>query len=174
MSGRADPRRSGSASPPARVQLSLLDRLIDDQPERSHDMPLSSSDVMAELRKSVRRDLEQLLNARRRWRSWPAGYTELATSPVGYGIPDCTAGSFNDQREREALRFDIEATIRRFEPRFVSVSVTLLERENKLDSTLRLRIEALLHADPAPEPMTFDTSVDATTADVTVRSLEDA
>lgn len=163
-------RRVGA--PPPRAQLPLLDRLIDEAPEREHDTPLSAGEVMTGLRRSVQRDLEQLLNARRRWRSWPEGYAELAASPLGYGIPDCTAGSFNDQREREALRAEIEATIRRFEPRFLSVRVVLLDRENKLDATLRMRIEALMQADPAPEPMTFDTQVDPTTAVAVVRSLE--
>ena len=172
MSGARSPdalRRS----PPGRAQLPLLDRLIDEAPERAHDLALSSGEAMTELRRSVRRDLEQLLNARRRWRSWAADYPELATSPIGYGIPDCTAGSFNDPKEREALRLDIETTIRRFEPRFMSVSVSLLDRETKLDATLRLRIDALLHADPAPEPMQFDTRVDSTTAEIVVRSLGD-
>jgi type VI secretion system protein ImpF len=37
-----------------------------------------------------------------------------------------------------------------------------------LDTTLRLRIEALLHADPAPEPISFDTIVNAATAEIEV------
>ena len=35
-----------------------------------------------------------------------------------------------------------------------------------LRTTLRLRIDALLRTDPAPEPIIFDTMVDTTTADV--------
>jgi len=154
--------------------LPLLDRLIDHEPEREHDRPLSSGEAMAMLRASVRRDLEMLLNARRRFHSWPAGFTELETSPLAYGIPDCTAGSFNDVREREALRAEIEATIRRFEPRFVTVSVTLTDADVRLGGTLRLRVEALLHADPAPEPVSFDTVVDALTAGVVVHAREQA
>jgi type VI secretion system protein ImpF len=34
---------------------------------------------------------------------------------------------------------------------------------------LRLRIEAVLHAEPAPEPVAFDTLVDAATAEVSLR-----
>jgi type VI secretion system protein ImpF len=34
---------------------------------------------------------------------------------------------------------------------------------------LRLRIDAVMHADPAPEAVTFDTLVDPTTDDVVVR-----
>jgi type VI secretion system protein ImpF len=116
----------------------------------------------------VRRDLEALLNARRCWRSWPASLKELAVSPIGYGVPDFSSGAFNDVRQREELRLEIEDTIRRFEPRFLSVTVVLGPTQSALESTLRLRIDALLHAEPAPEPMTFDTLVDPSNDEVIV------
>ena len=168
MSGRG--REGRRASGP--VLLPLLDRLIDREPERQTDQPLSPAETMQYLVNAVRRDLEMLLNARRRFRSWPAAMRELDTSPLGFGIPDCTAGTFNDQRERETFRADVEATIRRFEPRFISVTVQLPDLDaRKLSSTLRLRVEALMHADPAPEMVSFDTLVDAVTSDVAILSL---
>jgi type VI secretion system protein ImpF len=124
---------------------------------------------MIALRNSVRRDLEALLNARRRWRSWPTRLTQLATSPMGYGIPDFASGAFSDARRREELRLEIEDTIRRFEPRFLSVRVQLIDNKEHLETMLRLRIDAVMHADPAPEAVTFDTLVDPTTDDVVVR-----
>ncbi len=157
-----------------RAQLPLLDRLMDDAPDDERDPPMSPGEAMEALRASVRRDLEALLNARRRWRSWPAEYRELAASPLGYGIPDFTSGAMNEPGRRELLRAEVEATIRRFEPRLLSVKVALAEGANKLEATLRLRIDGLLHADPAPEPVAFDTMVDATTADVMVVARDDA
>lgn len=147
----------------------MLDRLIDDAPDQERDPVLSAADTVAALRNSVRRDLEALLNARRRWRSWPAYMTQLATSPIGYGIPDFAAGTFGDAQRREELRQEIEAAVRRFEPRFLSVRVRLIEAQDRLEATLRLRIEAVLHAEPAPEAVTFDTLVDPITDDVLVR-----
>lgn len=171
MSGTPEERRAREAG--ARAQLPLLDRLLDDAPDEARDPPMSAAEAMAALRNGVRRDLENLLNARRRWRSWPPQFTELATSPVGYGIPDFTAGAFSDPRRRERLREDIEAAIRRFEPRFVSVHVSLVEREDDVfDGTLRLRIDAELHAEPAPEPVVFDTLLDATADLVVVRGVD--
>jgi type VI secretion system protein ImpF len=155
---------------PVRVQASVLDRLIDTAPDQPRDPPASAADSLLALRQSVRRDLEALLNARRRWRSWPSTMTELATSPLGYGVPDFGAGAFNDARRREELRLEIEDTIRRFEPRFLSVRVHLVEQREQLDTTLRLRIDAVIRADPAPEAITFDTVVDPTTDDVVVRT----
>lgn len=151
-----------------RAQLPLLDRLTDLDPDAAVDRPLSATAALLLLRNSVRADLEALLNARRRWRSWDPGLRELATSPATYGLPDYAAGAFNDPLRREELRAEIEACIIRFEPRFVRVSVTLMPGDDKLTASLRLRIEALLHAEPAPEPISFDTLVDATTTDVTV------
>ena len=165
MSGRAGPIQRHAT----RVQASLLDRLIDDAPDQQRDPALSAADTLLGLRNAVRRDLEALLNARRRWRSWPAHMTQLGTSPIGYGIPDFASGAFGDAQRREELRQEIEATIRRFEPRFLSVRVHLVEGSDKLDTTLRLRIEALLQAEPAPEAVTFETLVDPVTDDVLVR-----
>ncbi|MGC8469747.1 MAG: type VI secretion system baseplate subunit TssE [Acetobacteraceae bacterium] len=171
MSGRGR-EAAGRGRETARVQLPLLDRLLDDAPDTDRDPPMSVAEAMDVLRRAVRRDLEALLNARRRWRSWPPGLAELRTSAVGFGIPDFTSGAFADKARRESLRAEIEATIRRFEPRFLSVRVSLLTAEDDLDSTLRLRVEALMHAEPAPEPVAFDTLVDSTTADVFVRPSE--
>ena len=165
MSGRPGP---GSRQV-VRVQASLLDRLIDDAPDQDRDPAVSAADSMSALRNSVRRDLEALLNARRCWRSWPTHMTQLATSPIGYGIPDCASGAFSDARRREELRLEIEATIRRFEPRFLSVRVNLIDAQDRLETTLRLRIEAVMFAEPAPESVTFDTLVDPITDEVVVR-----
>jgi type VI secretion system protein ImpF len=151
------------------ARLPLLDRLIDDRPDQPADPPLSAAQAIAVLRASVQRDLEALLNARRRWRSWPAHLNELAQSAVGYGLADFTAGALNDPRERERLRTDIEAAIRRFEPRLQALQVLAVDETDTLESRLRLRIEALLHAEPADEPVAFETMVDATTAEVVVR-----
>jgi len=170
MSGGLNRGRNAPPRVAVRAQLSLLDRLIDEAPERLSDYPMSPGEHMSALRRSVARDLEMLLNSRRRWRTWPGDMRELTLSPLSYGIPDCTAGSFNDKRARETLRMQIEDTLRRFEPRFATVSVALVESSNSLDATLRLHIDALLHADPAPEPISFDTVVDAATASVIVRS----
>lgn len=153
---------------PQRARLPLLDRLLDDAPDRERDRELSASEAMTALRRAVRRDLENLLNARQRWRSWAPDQKELAVSPLGYGIPDFAAGVFADIDRRQALRAEIEATIKRFEPRFAHVAVSLGDNSKLLEPTLRLRVDALIHAEPAPEAVAFDTVVDSTTADVAV------
>ncbi len=175
MSGyrpRADPRAEASRRA-ARVQLPLLDRLLDDAPDDPRDPGLSATDAMLALRNAVRRDIEALLNARRPWLPLPPAYPSLRVSPLGYGIPDVMAATLADPRRRESLRADIEDTIRRFEPRFTSVRVSIAASPDKLEATLRLRIEAMLRAEPAPEPVAFDTFMDANVDKVVVRPSDD-
>jgi type VI secretion system protein ImpF len=160
--------RGGGGQP--RVRLPLLDRLIDADPDAPRDPPLTSAYALDILRAAVRRDLEALLNARRRRVPLPPDLPELASSPLGYGVPDPTAGSFTQEDRRAALAREVEATIRRFEPRLSHVTVQLqkLDRE-LLDRSLRVRIDAVLRTDPVPEQVSFETVVRPTTLDVTVR-----
>jgi type VI secretion system protein ImpF len=163
------PGRDRAAAQTYRVQLPLLDRLIDDAPDALQDAPVSAAEALAVLRRSLRRDIEALLNARRRWRSWPAGYEELTVSPVGYGVSDFAAGAFNDPAQRNRLCLQVEDAIRRYEPRLAQVRVIEIDA-TPLESTLRLRIEGLLRTEPAPEPIAFDTLIEAATAEVRVKA----
>ena len=155
-----------------RAQLPLLDRLIDSEPSEPSDRPLSATAAMDALRTSICSDLEELLNTRRRWRSWDPHLAHLERSLVGFELPDFASGAFNDPRRREELRLLIEACIHRFEPRIVSLKVSLVEATDKVSGTLRLRVDALLRADPAPEPIAFDTVVDLVTKNVTILEKE--
>jgi type VI secretion system protein ImpF len=163
------PNAPSSRNSPVPVQAPLLDRLMDDEPDRPADRAVSPAETLARLRRSVHRDLEALLNARRPWRTVPEKLAALRLSPLAFGMPDFTAGAYNDRRQREVLRQEIEQTIRRFEPRLAQVQVRLGDSSGPLGATLRLTIDALLRTHPAPEPIAFDTTVDTTTADVVLR-----
>jgi len=142
---------------------SVLDRLIDDEPENTRETPRSRNQVLRELRQSVRRDLEDLLNTRWRCTAWPPNLDELEVSLVNYGIPDFTGAVMNAPEDRDSFRRVIEQTIRRFEPRFKTVKVELLKNSDRTDRTMRFRIDALMHAEPAPEPVVFDSHMEPTT-----------
>lgn len=166
MSG---PSSSSSSSSP-RVRLPLLDRLLDADPDAPRDPPLTQPLAVEALRAAVARDLEALLNARRRRVPLDPRLVELPRSVVGYGIPDPTAGTFSQEETRQALAREVEAAIRRFEPRLTNVHVTApkLERD-ATDRTLRLRVEAVLRTDPVPEGIAFETVLRPSTLDVAVR-----
>lgn len=157
----------------ARIRLPLFDRLLDAEQDSKANGPVAAQYALERLRVAVRRDLESLLNARRRRVPLPARHGELAASPLGYGVPDPTAGSFTEESRRAALAAEIETAIRRFEPRLTAVRVTLapLPRETReqIDRTLRVRIEAVLRSEPIPEAVTFETTLRPLTLDVAVR-----
>jgi type VI secretion system protein ImpF len=133
------------------------------------EVRLSRQAALEQLRQAVRRDVEALLNARRRRRPLPASLAELAISPLGYGVPDPTAGSFTTPESRAALAQEIEDTLRRFEPRLERISVTLAaDQRDLMDRSLRLRIDATLRVKPDPEFVTFETVLEPATLDITV------
>ena len=149
---------------------SVLDRLLDENPESDRDPPKSHHQILRELKQSVRRDLEHLLNTRERCTSWPEDLSELDLSLLNYGSPDFTGVNMSVAAEREKMRATVEKVIRRFEPRFKSVKVALLENVDDFDRTLRFRIDALLQLEPAPEPVVFDSRLEPSTANFKVTS----
>lgn len=149
---------------------SVLDRLIDYEPEKKSEPVKSRSQVLRELKLSVRRDLENLLNTRWRCVAWPPDLKQLELSLVNYGIPDFTGANMGAASDREGLRRVVEEVIRRFEPRFKTVRVEIAKNADEADRTLRFRINALLHAEPAPEPVTFSSELDPTSANFAVET----
>lgn len=147
------------ADAPVNLLPSVLDRLIDDNPDAAQDPPRTRGQQLTALRDSVRRDLEALLNHHRRCISPPAALTELSQSVVEYGAPDFLALFTGASAFREQFRRSLEDIIRRYEPRFISVKVILKETSEN-DRTLRFRIEAVIYAEPAPEAVSFDSRLD--------------
>ena len=154
---------------PLRAQLPLLDRLLDADPGAPEMPPPTAAEALERLHAAVRRDLESLLNARRRRRPLPALLSELTSSIINYGIPDPASGAYAVPEQRAALAREVEATIRRFEPRLTKVSVGLVGQDDGLGGTLHLKVDAVLRADPVPEPVSFETLLEPVTRNVTVR-----
>jgi type VI secretion system protein ImpF len=139
------------------LTVSLLDRLIDLKPNVSEDPPASRSQSIRQLKASVRRDLEWLLNTHQNPDRAPETYEELSRSLYNYGLPDVTSMGLHSPRDRQRLLRLIEQTVQIFEPRLVGVHVRALENPGLGPAVLRFQIEALLEMDPAPERILFDT-----------------
>lgn len=151
---------------------SVLDRLLDDDPGNQREAPKSRNQVLREMKMSVQRDLENLLNTRWRCIAFPPRLDELELSLVNYGIPDFTGIRYASANEREEFRRIIETVVRKFEPRFKRVNVKLVDNADSLDRTCRFRIDALLFAEPAPEPVVFDTTLEPATGDFHLKGAE--
>jgi type VI secretion system protein ImpF len=163
---------------------SVLDRLIDHDPQTRQEAPRTRNQLLRDLKQAVRRDLENLLNTRVRCVPFPPGLSELKQSLVNYGIPDLTGASLGSAKDREEFRRTIEAVIRMYEPRLrddprhkedprhKKLSVTILDHE-AIDRTIRFHIEATLLAEPAPEPVAFDSMLRLTTGTFEVKGESD-
>ena len=148
---------------------SVLERVLDERPDLRHDPVRNRAQTLLTLRNAVRRDLEALLNCRVRCISPPENLDELQVSLVEYGVPDFLSANAGSDEAREGFRRAVERAIRRFEPRFKTVKVELAEDPAQIDRSLRLRIHALMYAEPAPEHISFDMQHDPATNLFTVR-----
>jgi type VI secretion system protein ImpF len=138
------------------ITLSVLDRLIDREPELSQEPGLSRMQSVRILRAAVRRDLESLLNTRRIAVLPSEGFDELNRSVYLYGLPDLSTLNMSGGGDRNRLLKGISDAINLFEPRLTQVTVSMVENPETVKTDVRLRIEALLRMDPVPEPVSFD------------------
>ena len=154
-------RLQSSFPPPT---LSVLDRLIDEDPEdQTPEAQLDYHSGLARLRENVLRDMRWLLNAR--VGSLPSYRTEaedeedpLIDTVTRLGLPDITTTDLKNHRQAEHLRRRIVDTITRFEPRLDFVTVSGQE-EGAGRGRTRFHIEARLRVDPEPLKLSFDATV---------------
>ena len=138
---------------------SVLDRLTDTEPDNQHEVGAGRAQSLRQLKASLRRDLEWLLNTRRMIVPVPDYAKELPWSLFVYGLPDLTSFSSQSERDQQELLQVMESVIGIFEPRLLSVVVTMLPLTDATRA-LRFQIEGLVRGDPAPERIVFDTVFD--------------
>ena len=139
-----------------RVTTSVLDRLLDYEPEITREPIGSRSKNLRQLKQSVQRDLEWLLNTRQVAGGLPSELKETNNSVAAFGLPDFTNLSIDSADDQKFIKREIEEAVRRFEQRLEGVVVSV-EPVRPTERFLRFRIDARLKIDPAPEPITFDT-----------------
>jgi type VI secretion system protein ImpF len=138
------------------VTLSVLDRLIDNDPKHSAEAPLTRAQSLRELNAALKRDFEWLFNTRRTIEPFPDSAREAARSVYHYGFADISSRSVLSSQDYSDLVREMESAIALFEPRLKRAKVRM-ERDESSGQTLRFVIEGLLCMDPAPEPVRFDT-----------------
>jgi type VI secretion system protein ImpF len=138
------------------VTLSVLDRLIDDDPKRSAEVPLTRAQSVRALKTALKRDLEWLLNTRRTIEPAADSARETVRSVYHYGFEDVSSKSVLSSQDQNTLVKDMESALAIFEPRLKRVKVRM-ESAGGSTHSLRFVIDGLLDVDPAPEPVRFDT-----------------
>jgi len=132
----------------------LFDRLI----EHSGQNPAGTVPRVSleEMKDSVARDLEALLNTRtvapeEAFRRFP----ECARSIVAYGLHDFAGLSLSSFDDRAFICRSLEAAIARHEPRLRNVQARLELRDDAVNR-LNFSITALMVVSTAHEPVNFD------------------
>lgn len=141
------------------VTLSVLDRLIDREPDSQSEAPLTRSQSVRLLKAGVQRDLEWLLNTRRIFEEPDESLKEVNRSLYTYGLPDFSQYTMASAADQAKLLRQLQATVKLFEPRLANVRIVPLETSEPGIQQFRLRIEAMLLMDPSPEPVSFDTVI---------------
>ncbi len=137
---------------------SILDRLIDPESTGSGGR---RGYRFEQMRDTIKRDLENLLNTRPVAADLPES-SELNQSIIAYGLPDLTSFMAVTKSQWEEVGRMIEKTIRRFEPRLTDVHVTLQIVPDGIQGRIQYRISGRLGVDEAPE-VAFDTQLELTT-----------
>ena len=131
---------------------SFFDKIFDDQPVGAARRRLS----LEQLKDSVARDLESLLNTRVVFDPAMAEFFPLtARSVAGFGLADFAGLSLANVHHRRSICSSIEAAIAAHEPRLREVLVEL-ELQRKTINALYFSINAVLVVRPAQEPVSFD------------------
>src|SRR3954447_23318001 len=105
----------------ARAQLSVFDRLLDDDPKNRHEVPLTRAQSVRMAKDSLRRDLEWLLNTRSFTEEIEEELEFVSTSVLAYGLPDFTADSPSAAQTRIRLERSLKRALELFEPRLFDV-----------------------------------------------------
>ena len=139
------------------VQPSLLDRLIDLDPQTRAEAPVSRSESLRQFRMGVRRDLEWLLNTTCAPLEIPEPCAEAKNSVLTFGLPDVSSVTLTDAGDEMDLLRSLEEAIERFEPRLAHARVTSKDPYKPGKQALTFHVEAILLVDPSPERISFDT-----------------
>jgi len=139
------------------ITQSLIDRLIDDDPQGSADIHASEEEAIARYKVALRRDLESLLNTKRPWLPVVERYPGMERSVVAYGIPDLSTEDMSVPGVRERVRRVIAQVIRAHEPRLSGIDIEM--DDGPTSRGMRLRIAAVLNLTQSEEMVVYEASV---------------
>jgi len=154
-----------------RLQPSLLDRLTDNQPRNQRESRDDRVLSINQLKQSVLRDLEWLLNTEQLPTTVDlTDYPEVQRSVINYGRPALSgkAGSTVDLKQ---LQRQIHQAIIDFEPRILADSLSIrinFDDEVHSRNALSFEIEGQLWAQPLPLNLFLRTDVDLESGTVVV------
>ena len=148
------------------LQPSLLDRLVDDEPDKTNESRAKRVLSLEQLRQAVKRDIGWLLNTDNLPSSVDLGpHPEVARSVLNYGLPELAGSTISGIDGRELER-RLRQTLLDFEPRILPGSLKVrvsVDLENASHNEVAFEIEGELWADPMPIRLVLQTEVDLET-----------
>ena len=152
-----------------RVVLSVLDRLLDDEPGHSSEAPLDDSLLLRHTQQAIRRDLQDLLNSRIRCVPWNPEWKELPDSLLNYGLPDFTAAGMDAASNPDKVLESIRQTIERWEPRLSGVRIRQTTDNSYFNRVIKFRIEATMMINEKKHVLFYESVLEATTGQFDVK-----
>lgn len=158
-----------------RLQPSLLDRLTDEEPDKTMEPRQKRVLSPSKLRESVRRDLVWLFNTTNLVALEPAvgELPHLASSVINFGLPDL-AGHTASSIDIPAVERLLRQAIWDFEPRLLKNSVRVklaVNEEDMSPNAMTFTIEAQLWAQPLPLRLFLKTEIDLENGEVGVAEV---
>lgn len=153
-----------------RLQPSLLDRLIDDHPDRASERQTDQFLDQSDLKAAVTRDLSALLNCVALEVVYPLdAYPLVRESVLNYGVPDLSGRTATSLQPRE-IEQGVTRAIRTFEPRILRNGLTVKLHRNTGEmsaNTLVFEIEGMVFGQPAPFQVAFRSELDLESGNIT-------
>lgn len=154
-----------------RLQLSLLDRLSDNEPSKTSESREKRVISVSKLKELVQRDLAWLLNTVAASTNIELDeFAEVKSSTLNYGIPDLS-GTTATTLNIKALERELLKCIKNYEPRLIPRSLKLrvqLAEEEMSGNTLSIEISGDLWAQPLPLQLFLKTDVDIENGNMTI------
>lgn len=139
------------------ITFSLIDRVIDDEPEKAVEPTLSEAEQMRRYKLSLRRDLENLLNTKQPPFMSAGHHGPLEQTMLGYGMTDLSTEDFASAAVRDRLRRVVLKCLRDHEPRLTEVEVEA--DESPTSRGVRFRITAVTRLADSSELVVYDANV---------------
>lgn len=163
-------------APQERLQPALLDRLIDDEPEKTVESREARLITVRRLRAAVLRDMAWLFNSSRPSEEEidPLLYPQVAKSTLFYGLP-AMAGNTASGIDIRTLETRIRDAILLFEPRMVAgnlrVQAVLAGTSMDHHNQIQVEIRGSLWSVPVPIEMLLRTDLDLESGEIRIQDL---
>ncbi|WP_225776129.1 type VI secretion system baseplate subunit TssE [Pseudomonas sp. Marseille-Q5115] len=150
---------------------SLLDRLLDDNPQLAGETASQRLCSLADYKASVVRDLEILVNTRQSLAADELkNFPQLTGTILEYGMPDFISKSVLDPQDRLVIQQQLERAISLGDRRFSSVKVQLLAQQASR-RMLTFRVDAVLRLQDVSRQVSFDAVLQVNTQEYKVQNL---